>query len=99
MKWKEGDRLTRRLILTLIVCGLVMIALAVLGGVALSGVLWYQDQVTVLQEENKKAAALLQSQVDELESQLKQAQEEISLVFTLGADGMLTCALRLSGLD
>lgn len=76
MKWKEGDRLTRRLILTLIVCGLVMIALAVLGGVALSGVLWYQDQVTVLQEENKKAAALLQSQVDELESQLKQAQEE-----------------------
>ena len=30
---------------------------------------------------------------------LKQAQEEISLVFTLGADGMLTCALRLSGLD
>lgn len=76
MKWKEGDRLTRRLILTLIVCGLVMIALAVLGGVALSGVLWYQDQVTALQEENKKAAALLQSQVDELESQLKQAQEE-----------------------
>ena len=59
MKWKEGDRLTRRLILTLIVCGLVMIALAVLGGVALSGVLWYQDQVTALQEENKKAAAAI----------------------------------------
>ena len=44
MKGKEAAPLNRRLMAGLIACLLLIVALAVAGGVAFSGVLWYREQ-------------------------------------------------------
>ena len=60
MKGKEDAPLNRRLMAGLIACLLLIVALAVAGGVAFSGVLWYREQLEELQNANQKTAEELQ---------------------------------------
>lgn len=67
MKGKEDAPLNRRLMAGLIACLLLIVALAVAGGVAFSGVLWYREQLEELQNANQKTAEELQQRAEEAE--------------------------------
>ena len=76
MSDKKAAYSTRRLRLGLIVCLLVLIAVSVAGGVAFSGVLWYQEQVSALQKANEETVSGLQQRLQELEQELREAQQQ-----------------------
>ena len=78
MKGKEAAPLNRRLMAGLIACLLLIVALAVAGGVAFSGVLWYREQLEELQNANQKTAEELQQRAEEAERKLKETEQQLA---------------------
>lgn len=78
MKGKEDAPLNRRLMAGLIACLLLIVALAVAGGVAFSGVLWYREQLEELQNANQKTAEELQQRAEEAERKLKETEQQLA---------------------
>lgn len=66
----------RRLRVGLIVSLLILAAVAVAGGVAFSGVLWYRDQVDALTKSHQETVDGLRQQLDALGEQLEEAQRQ-----------------------
>lgn len=78
MEQKEGTRVNRRLLIGLIVSLLLLAAAGVAGGVAFSGVLWYQEQMDGLTESNRQTVEELQKRLEELQKRLEETEAQLA---------------------
>lgn len=72
MSARSMERRSRRMLIGLIVCALVILALCIGAGVALSGVLWFQER----SEDTASTIESLEAQLSEMEDRLENLEQE-----------------------